>query len=553
MSLYNLASSAVDKFVSVISPETAIRRHANRAILSKLEKKGKDKKRQGYAAAKSSRLTGTWSPTDLNVNELIRGSAPQIRARIRQLVRDFPIFSRAVTVVIDHTIGTGLGFQSKAINAKGDLDNRTINIIEDAFKRWSDEADIAGKQNFYQMMRGAKRQELESGEFITVIRMIRDKSRYLPLCLQEIEADMLTDNPTIQVSSGNEIENGIEYEKKTGRAKWFHFTDPDSWGKSIRVAASDVIHGFDHLRPGQMHGVSPFVSGVLVAHDLGEYLDANIDTAKLAAKYLAFVKKDPATRAGTLDDGEDEDEGKKIDELENAIIEYLNPGESIEIAQHNLPSSNVPPTVKLIICMLSAATGVPYELLSFDYSGINYSSTRVIRNDFTQQLKQPIARHIRQYCKPIADKVIDSAFLHGGINLPGYISNPLRFRRYDWQLPGSEMIDWLKESKARISEMGVSLRSPQEIVGSRGRDFDTVLKETAQAVQKIKDAELDFLIPIIWKSTSTSVANNPAAVDKQNGNGKRGNIRINTSNYETEIMDMLQEVIDNVADLSGSN
>ena len=532
-------SSIIDSAVSVVSPQAAIKRHFHREVLSKISK---SKKRSTYAAAKTSRLTGAWSPADLNINDLIRASNPAVRARVRQLVRDFPIFNRAVTVVLDHTIGDGLKFQSHAANASGNFDDQSIVKIEDSFKRWADEADVTGKQTFYELMRLAKRQEIESGEFLLIKRFIRDRSRYLPLCYQSVETDWLTDNQTGQIPKGNDIEQGIEYSKATGKALFYHFTDPDSWGKSVRVEAENVIHGFEFLRPGQMHGISPFVSGVLVARDLGEYIDAEIDAAKLAAKYLAFVEKDPATRASLLTEGEDDDEGKMIDEMENAIIEYLNPGEKISIATNPRPGGNFPPTVKLILCMLAAATGVPYELLSFDYSGINYSSTRVIRNDLTHQLKPVIGRMVRQFCNPIAKSFLDAAVMFGGLDLPRYLTAPERFRKFVWQPPGAEMIDWLKESKARISEMGVSLRSPQEIIMSRGRDFDEVLAETKQAHDKIKKMGLDFLIPIIWQSKSLSVGSNPAAVADQD-NGGNGN---GAGRSDATILAALEDIADNL-------
>jgi len=538
-------ATIIDSAISVLSPQAAIKRHFHREVLSKISK---NKKRTGtYAAAKTSRLTGSWSPSDLNINDLIRASNPAVRARVRQLVRDFPIFNRAVTVVLDNTIGDGLRFQSHAANATGKFDDKSIAKIEESFKRWVDEADITGRLNFYELMRNAKRQELESGEFLLVKRFIKDKSRYLPLCYQAVETDWLTDDFTGAVPAGNGIEQGIEYQKATGKAMFYHFTDPDAWGKSIRVSAADVIHGFEFLRPGQMHGISPFVSGVLVARDLGEYIDAEIDAAKLAAKYLAFVEKDPATRASLLSEGTDDDNGKMIDEMENAIIEYLNPGEKISIATNPRPGGNFPPTVKLILCMLAAATGVPYELLSFDYSGINYSSTRVIRNDLIQQLKPVIGRHVRQFCQPIVKTWLDVAVTFGGLDLPRYNTQPERFQKFIWQPPGAEMIDWLKESKARISEMGVSLRSPQEIIMSRGRDFDEVLAETKQAHDKIKTLGLDFLIPIIWQSKSLSVANNPAAVAGQD-NGGNGN---GAGRMNTEILSALEDIADNLNDFAG--
>jgi capsid protein len=239
----------------------------------------------------------------------------------------------------------------------------------------------------------------------------------------------------------------------------------------------------------------------------------------LASKYLAFVKKDPAARDFQLDD-DDEDDTKKIDNMENAIIEYLAEGESIEIAKHNLPGGNFPPTVKLLVCLLSAATGVPYELLIFDYAGITYTSTRVIRNDYAHQLKPIRRRHIRGMMQPIATDFLDYAVFHNRIKLPNYWEQRHRYQRFGWTIPGTESVDWLKESKAAIGEMGVALRSPQEIVSMRGRDLDDVIRETQLAVQKLKDAKLEFLIPLIWQSPSLANANNPEAVE---GQGPKGN------------------------------
>ena len=54
-------------------------------------------KRQ-YAAAKTPKASDGFRPVDFNVNDLISSSSPIVRARTRQLVRDFPYLSRAVNV-----------------------------------------------------------------------------------------------------------------------------------------------------------------------------------------------------------------------------------------------------------------------------------------------------------------------------------------------------------------------------------------------------------------------------------------------------------------------
>ncbi|MHC5083866.1 MAG: hypothetical protein ACYTET_08025, partial [Planctomycetota bacterium] len=107
-------------------------------------------------------------------------------------------------------------------------------------------------------------------------------------------------------------------------------------------------------------------------------------------------------------------------------------------------------------------------------------------------------------------------------------------------------------SKAKISEVGVSLRTPQEILKARGRDWGDVVKETAAAVKQLKEAKLDFLIPIIWKSNSLASASNPAAVSKQNSNGNRALIEAHAPGVAPEVIDMLEQIMDSIQDISNN-
>jgi lambda family phage portal protein len=384
-----------------------------------------------------------------------------------------------------------------------------------------------------------KRQEIENGEFLIIKRRSRSSRRYLPFALQVIEADWLTGNPSVKIPSTNEVEQGVEYKKATGERVAYHFTDPDGWGKSVRVSASNVIHGFHTLRPGQIRGISSFAPGVLMAHDLSEYLDAEIDGAKMAAKYLAFVKKsDPAGRTSNLVDGTGNDEGKKIDEMENAIIEYLAQGEEITIANNPKPGGSFGPTVKLMLRMFSATTNVPYELISFDYEGLSYSSSRVSRNDFTHFLRPEIARHIRRFCMPTFLPFLESAVVAQKLTLPGFYANPARYMASEWQPPGHDHVDPLRESKAQISEVDALLRSPQEIALARGRDYATIVKEIAQAKKLTDDAGL---VPEV---DSTSTANNPAAVEGQKADSVK--LAIRSVGLDSDIEAMLFEILDKV-------
>lgn len=487
-----MIGQVVDNLVGAFNPRAQLSRMAARELIQG--------KRQ-YAAAKTS--VGGWNPIDSDANTEIRTSSPQVRSRVRQLVRDFPYFGRAIDVLVALTVGQGYVLQSNAL--PGEDGNRTVRSnIEDAFKRWTDQADISGKLTFHELCQLAKRQECECGEFFLIKRQSPDTKRFIPFCLQAIEADRLTALGTPAVRT-NEIDQGVEFNPDTGEALayWFE-TDK----RPMRVAAADVVHGYVMQRPGQLRGISPFAPGVLAARELGEYLAAEIEGAKMAAKYLAFIESPDLSGFQDMR-GVAPGAAPRNEYLENAVLEYLRPGEKINLASHNRPGNNFDPFVRLVLRMLSVTTGVPYELLSGDYSGINYSTMRVCRNDLTQILKVHHGRMTGHLCTPIFREVLRQSVLSGRLNLSGYWADPTRYSQAKWVSTGMESIDPLKETKAHVDQLESLLRSPQEIAAARGRDYEELLDEIKEAESMIAERGLSR------GEVSTALAANPAVIEEE--------------------------------------
>ena len=497
---------AIDRVIGIVLPGSEARRRLIRSALPGLRS-------TTFAAAQSPRTIGAWNPVDASINEIIANSAAPVRARVRQLIRDFPYFARAVNVIADYTVGQGITYQAAIKGKNGKLDRSLVAQAEDAYSQWCEEADASGHLHLNEMMHLAKRQELEAGEYILVRRHLNDKSRFLPLAVQMYEADWLS-AAGAKALGQNKIHEGVEYDPATGRAVAYHFADPVSFGTTTRVEASQVIHGFRTTRPGQLRGISEFTPGVLVARDLSDYMDAEMDGAKMAAKWMAIIEtSDIAGRQYGTTTGAD---GKRIEELQNAIIEYLRPGEKLNLMANPRPGTNFPPMVKLILTMLSISTTVPYELLSGNYEGLNYSVGKMVRNDFNHSLKPITRRHIRGFCEPVKRMFMEQAVLSGRLPFRDYFSDPARYLRATWQPPGMESIDIARESKAMIDQIKAGLRSPQEIAAARGRDLEDIYRE----IQEAKDLAKEFDISLDLSAISTALANNPAAIEKQNDTKK---------------------------------
>lgn len=498
---------AIDRAVGIVAPGVEAKRLESRINAMVLRQ---------YAAAKDSRMSGDWAPATSDVNTLIRTSSPTVRHRTRQLVRDFAYFSRAVKVLVDHTVGTGVVMQSRVTrgrtrDGKSKLHTSAVREIEDVWKRWMDECDASGRLHYHELERLWKRQDVECGESLLVLSWDNSPGRYLPLTVQMYEPDWLTSD-FAKAQGNNLLDQGLEFDPLTGRVVAYHFAVPDGFlqlsGKTrtTRVPAEHVVHGYETLRPGQLRGISPFTPAILLADDLDQYLGAEISRANMAAKWLAFVETADVGRWMRGRATTDAETGHKVSVLENAIIDFMAPGDKININAADVPGQSFTPFTKFVLQMVAVATGVTYELLSGDYQGLNYNTTRTLRNDFAKSCRPMVQRHIRQFSQPLFRAVLDAAHLKGRLSLPGYGSDPGRWAENLWQPPGVEPLDLLRESRGQIDLVDNLLYSPQELITGRGRDPEDVLNEIAEFNAAASQRSLDKA------KTSKAVQTNPAAV-----------------------------------------
>jgi lambda family phage portal protein len=485
----------VDAAVGVFSPQREQRRLLRRDWNIRY-------KRSMYAAAKVSRATGAWSPVNDAPNDILAASLPQVRARVRQLVRDFPYFGRAVRVLTDLTVGNGHQLQARILGSDGkparDLNQR----IEDAWAEFCDRADISGNQTLHEMARLAKRQDVECGEFLAVF--VDDAGE---LRLQIYEPDWLSEF-SARAQRGNQITQGIEYDPKSGRVVAYHLADPWSTGKGLRLLAEDVLHRFEILRPGQMRGISILVSGVLLAHDLGEFLDAELDAAKASASWVGYVK---TQRLAQLQNqrgvAKDADTGKPFEKLNNALLEYLGPNEEMKLFSHDRPSGGLTVAEKLILRAIAVAAGISYELLSGDYEKISWSNLRGIRQDVNNQMAPHKIRHARHFYSPIYRRWLDRQVLRGRLDIPDYFRRRTAYQRHEFVAPALEDVDPLRTNKAYQDQMNSRVRSPQELIRARGREPREVLQEWAAWMKMLQEEGAPPPVP-----TSTALKQNPAAM-----------------------------------------
>ncbi len=481
-----------------------------------------------YAAAQYTAMTGDWNPAKTTVNEEISSSAALVTARMRQLVRDNPHFSRAVKLTSTYIVGSGIRYQSQVKTPDGVLINKLNQYIEDKYNAWLENIDVSGRLHGYDLQTLCCDQLSECGEFIMIRRIDSKRSDgVMPLRYQIIEPDALSSihsegfGGVVGAQSSNGISQGIEYDRMTYKPIRYHFMEYGIDGQvsmeSFALPASQVIHRFRTLRPGQIRGISDFASGILLADAYRSYFESELSRKAMAARWLAFVKSPDPLKFQSGLGNDTTDSGARLEDMDNATIQYLNPMEDIVLP--TVPTdTGLSDFSRIVLQMYSVATGIPYEALTQDYGSMSFSTAKIKRTDLKNEIKPAQRRFIRWQCQPIMEDFFKYGILSGYLDLSEAAG--LNYAEGIWQPPGFEPVDPLREVKAVIEEIKAGLRSPQEYIGIRGGDPGEVLAEISEFKALSKSYGLNFDAALT--QASTMMANAPSKIDSDGEANEQG-------------------------------
>lgn len=446
-----------DSFVAFFSPRAAIQREKARFLLENLEQRR-------FEAASKGRRTAGWNTPATDANAALLNNLTMLRNRSRDMVRNDGFAAKAVQVLVDNTVGTGIvakptGKSAPKVKRAGEL-----------WKAWAESlgCDADGLHDFYGIQALAMRAIAESGEVL--IRRVRTTAGVVPLQLQVIEADYLDSSKNERLDSGGFIVQGVEHDRAGRRvAYWLFAQHPGdlnqaTGSKSNRIPADEIIHLYRVDRPGQVRGI-PFGSSVILTlRDYNEFMDAQMMRQKVAAAFSVFVRDVEAPADLVASDS------PLIDKIEPGLIEYLPPGKDVTFAS--------PPgvdglgefaaqTLRAVAC----GYGVPYESLTGDFSQVNFSSGRMGWLEFARNIDGLRWRLlVPRLCDQVWAWFAESAGLSGQ-NIDGV--------GVTWTPPRREMIDPTSEIGATITAIRGGMMTLSEAIRQNGYDPEQVMSERA--------------------------------------------------------------------------
>jgi lambda family phage portal protein len=439
-----------------------------------------------YEAAAQTRRTLGWRAPTTSPNSSLLATLTTLRDRSRAAIRNDGYAKGVIDRLVTNIIGTGITPRSQA----ADFEFRKT--IQAAWLRWTDESDADGQLDWYGQQRQAVRCWLESGESFTRHRpRLLSDGLSVPLQMQVLEPELCPYFYNAVGLNGARVRAGIEFDAIGRRvAYYFHPSRPelDDFDRSQlrRIPREFVNHLYDPLRAGQLRGLPHLTSALISLYEFDKLDDATLLKEQLANLFAGFI-----TREGGVSDSEalhpltgqtltTDANDRPILGLEPGIFQELSPGETVQFSDPPAPQ-NYKDFTRQLMLRVTAGTGVPYEVLTGDMTGINDRTVRVILHEFRRQIQA--WQHqivVFQLCRPVWRAWMDRGFLSGTLPIPSaYADNPEPWLAVKWNPQSWPYLHPVQDVEAQKAAIRVGLTSRSAVVSEQGDDAEEIDNEQA--------------------------------------------------------------------------
>ncbi len=433
---------------------------------------------------------------------------PAVRKIIRERARyerdnDPHLAGLGRTLAYD-LIGTGPRLQLTGYDPDLAADVREV---ERSFARWARQSRLALALRL--MVEAAN----FDGEVFAAFETDPSLRHPVKLTLHPFEADLVTE-PHGKVPEGN-WEDGIDYDAAGNPRRYaVQNSHPgDNWLGAFTsnftvVDAANLVHFFRRRRPGQIRGISEFVSALGVISQLRRYGNAVLGAAEFAASMNGVMH----TNAEVEDGPADVVPLEKF-RLENGMVLTLPAGWSAEQFKAEQPTASYKEFNAEKLNQIARPVNAPMNVMTGNSSGYNYSSGRLDhvpyhRNIWIDREELEIAVLDRVFAK-----WFDEARLAGEI--PESLAS---IDEFDWlfQWDGFSSIDPLKDALASEKRMQLGLTTLSEECAGEGRNWREVLEQLS--IERAERTRLGLPDPLAANPPPNGVVS-PADPTGDDGDG----------------------------------
>lgn len=482
----------LDRVIGYFNPEAALKRVQARHALQV--------SRDYEINSKSYRNDG-WKKLQSAASSEVSKAFIDGAAAGQELCRNNPLAFRMKQAWAANAVGGGIVGQFSGKNKRG---NKAANT---AFTDWAESTlcDLEGHYNFYGLQWLWMNTIVESGGVL--VRKVVNTALNFPLQLQTIEQTYLDTSKTGAMEGSDDyLFDGIQYKPDGSiRGYWINQHVNDSAlalskvGVSKFFPAEDMIHIFRKDRAGQHVGMTWFAANgtMLKNHDV--YVDAKLMQQKIAACFGAILTN-PAQQSGlgTSKDGY----GNEFDSIEPATINYVEAGTEVTTLTPPKADNSAEFDVSLQRT-IAVGGGITYEMLTGDYSRVNFASGRMGKTEFFSQLD-----YVQKLMlKPALDKIANWFLVIGNLKSGASIQHKI-----EWTFPPRAAVNPQEEFDVMFAKVRAGLMSPSEAAQQLGTKLEVIVQRWKDDKALFEQMGLKFDIdPAYFARTGNQLDDNDAA------------------------------------------
>lgn len=445
-----------------------------------------------YEGASTGSRLGEFGGSDISATGADNSELAILKRRSRQMVRNTPWASRAITANVANEIGAGIVPKP---NTPNDEFNKQLKELWQDYKPY---ADASGLLCAYGLQSLAVRSRLESGEVFIRIRPRKlSDGLPVPVQFQIIEADFCPTTLNETRANGNQIKSGIEF-NKIGKivAYWMykdHPADGSGFLDLIRIPAKQIIHHFIPLRAGQIRGVPTGVQAFVRSYTYDQYDDAELVRKKSRSQYAGVIEL-PELQQDLIDDNWKFNPltGKKFGEDLGALniapgqFPVLDDGESLKLFDGDSGGGNDKDFAKRQLLAIAASFNIPYQLMTGDYAGVSDRVWRAVINQYHRELEQIQDLYtIHQLTRRMHHVFVDYAVIAGAVDVPAdYVNKPFAYKRAMYQPQAWPYIHPKQDVETMMLLQKAGFDSRQNIMARRGRDAQEIDRQRKEDMDR---------------------------------------------------------------------
>lgn len=404
-----------------------------------------------YRGADVTRNNDYWLPQNISGNSAIGQSWAMLNARVRDMARNDPLWTKVISQLQSLVIADGLKTFAAAVDGSGEAIDDYNDESDTWFERWAeDEADADGEKSLWEMQQLSFREMAEVGASLWLRVLKRDRDRVSPLSFKLLEIEQLArDYDTMaamnsgNLPNGHRVQNGIEYDTANKKvAYWLYIDHPYDTTVSFnavakRVPAYRVIHNYLPSRISDTTGISWFAAMMQTSRDRDQLIANTLTSTAVQALLTLVVKQNKATANGgapaDLDEIESISSTPKIG-MGYPFIATVDRDDEVEVAESRKGLTELNAFANMLWTLESMGSRLSMNRVLGDPTRANMASIRASHED-DDALMSPIRQHQgRRVAKRIRREWTRLAIATGlldSVSAETFNASPYRYLSFD--------------------------------------------------------------------------------------------------------------------------